>query len=126
MSKRQIGYRIAVSLLVFSGILFFTYDTQAFWMNCSNAFFVVGIIYFFPGILTLTHATEIFESMGYLGRKVLERDVNGGFKSYAAYQAYKDSKRAVHAPKAYGKVLVYVGIFYIGLSICITVFKCTY
>lgn len=124
MNRRQIGYRVGMSILLFIGMFYFTYDAQAVWLNCSNALFVVGILYFFPGLLTLTHATEVFQTMGYLGKKVFARDINGGFKSYSAYQTYKDSKRMGQDQGQSGKILMGVGTFYIVLSVLVSYFKC--
>ncbi len=106
---------IGVALLAVVVILNFTYDFDLSWIHVSNAFFLVGILCFFSGIITATHALDLFYSIRYLTGKIFSGASANDFKSYGAYREYRALNRTEKGRRQYG-ILLITGLIYLTLS----------
>ena len=78
---------IIFSILIMILLMFLVYEFDVNWMNMSNVFFITGVVYFFPSLIIVTNATEVFSSIDYITKKVFTR--RNYFKSYYEYVEYK-------------------------------------
>jgi len=130
MSGKKIIIVTSVTLALMLILLLVAYEFKMNYMNVSNVLFLVGITCFFPGLIQVSGAVEIFNSIGYLTTKTFSGlfkftsqesiDVNSKqFKSYSDYLTYKKNQAKTHSIKGNGLTLLTIGSTYIVLSLLI-------
>jgi hypothetical protein len=103
-----IGGTIFVYILMYS-----IYDWDLKPINYSNSLFIIGVVMFSAGILTVTNATRIFSGVGFVFKKMFTRKVEG--LSYYEYLLQKDDgKESVQ-----GYPLLISGIIFIAIALII-------
>ncbi len=122
MHRKRIFLTIALSILIMLLLLFLIYDFDMSLMNLSNVFFFMGAVYFFPGLIVVTGASEIFSSFGYLTRRMFLKNKGDGndFKTFNDYKEYKHIKSANYNTKGKGVNILLVGGVYVIISIVIS------
>lgn len=119
MGIKRFLYAIAVSIVIMILLMFFVYDFQMSWMYISNVIFIMGVFFFFPGLIIVTGASEVFQSSIYLGRKVFVKDREKYFKTFSDYKEYKRLKSAGTMRKGRGLEILILGGAYIIVSLII-------
>lgn len=61
---------IALSLVLTALLYYSIYELDFHLLYASNVFFIIGIMFFFPGVIIATNATNVFNGMGYLTKKI--------------------------------------------------------
>ena len=122
MHTKKIFFTIALSILIMLLLLFLVYDFDMSLMNLSNVLFFMGTVYFFPGLIIVTGASEIFSSVGYLNRRMFRKNKGDGndFKTFNDYKEYKHIKSAKYNTKGKGVNILLVGGGYVIMSIVIS------
>ncbi|MCM1992783.1 DUF3899 domain-containing protein [Oceanirhabdus seepicola] len=122
MHRKRIFFTIALSILIMLLLLFLVYDFDMSLMNLSNVLFFMGTVYFFPGLIIVTGASEIFSSVGYLNRRMFRKNKGDGndFKTFNDYKEYKHIKSAKYNTKGKGVNILLVGGGYVIISIVIS------
>lgn len=85
-------YTIAVSMVLMILLMWRIYDFDMSLINVSNVIFVIGIVLFFTGLVSVTGASEVFDSSKYLTQKIFSRKNEQTFKTFKDYKAYKQVK----------------------------------
>lgn len=121
MQKKNVLLSIGISALSFSLLVFWLYEGRFTWMSVSNILFLLGLIFFFLGLIIATNATRIFSSGDYILRKSFTsaKKMEHFFKSYHEYLVYKQEKRIRNKTTGLGIFLLSLGAFYILSSILI-------
>lgn len=126
MYPKRVLFIIALSILIMLLLMYLIYDFDMSLMNVSNVFFFMGTIYFFPGLIIVSGATDIFYGIGYLTRRMFLKDKGDGsyFKSFKDYKEYKCIKNGRYNTKdntkGKGVNILLVGGVYIIISIVIS------
>ncbi|MDY0024186.1 MAG: DUF3899 domain-containing protein [Candidatus Izemoplasmatales bacterium] len=105
-----VGGSLAVLILMFA---FFGWDFRPQEYNLSTSFFIIGLIMFSAGILTVTGATKIFRGIGFVFKRMFTRKVEG--MSYYEYILMKEEAKE----KAGGLPLFIAGIIFIVIAVII-------
>lgn len=121
MTIKRILKVIGLSILIMIILMYLIYSFDVTLMNLSNVFFFTGIIYFFLGLIVVTGATEVFNSIGYLTRRMFLKPKGDAayFKSFADYMEYKNTQNLGIKIKNKGFDVLIIGAIYIVLSIII-------
>ncbi|MDT8336752.1 MAG: DUF3899 domain-containing protein [Candidatus Izemoplasmatales bacterium] len=99
---------------IFVFILMYTaFDWVLTPINYSNSLFIVGVVMFSAGILTVTNATRIFRGVGFVFKKMFTRKVEG--LSYYEYLLQKDDDKE----SVQGYPLLISGIIFIAIALII-------
>ena len=95
------------------------YDFDMNLMSLSNVFFFMGTVYFFPGLIIVTGAADIFNGIGYLTRRMFFKSKGDGnyFKTFNDYKEYKQIENVKHNFKGKGVNILLVGGVYIIISV---------
>lgn len=112
MIKNLLIDLVGGTILVFI-IMFTFYQGDLIAINYSNTFFVVGLLMFTPGILTVTNASRIFRGIGFVLKQMFTRKVEG--MSYYEYLLTKSDKKENLA----GFPLLISGIIFIIIALII-------
>jgi len=122
MYRKRILFTVALSIIIMLLLMYLIYDFDINLMNISNVFFFMGIAYFFPGLIIVIDATDIFYSLGYVSRRMFSKDKGDGnyFKSFNDYKEYKYIKNLKYNTKGKGVNILIVGGVYIIISIVIS------
>lgn len=110
---------IAVSIVSIILLMFLIYDFEMSWMNLSNAIFLVGVFFFFPGLISVTGAGQVFYGSGYLSRKIFTKRSENCFKTFNDYKEYRRFKHANTTVKGRGLGLLILGGMYVIVSLAI-------
>lgn len=121
MNIKKFLYTIIISIFIMLVLMGLIYDFNITLMNISNIFFVVGVAYFFPGIIVLSGAGSVFDSARYLTKKMFTRENKQYFKSFNDYKEYKQIKNASRNIKGRGTSVLLIGGVYIIISVAIGV-----
>lgn len=121
MNIRKLLSTIIISIFIMIVLMGLVYDFNITIMNISNILFFVGVAYFFPGIIVISGAGSIFDSSGYLTRRIFLRENKQYFKSFNDYKEYKKIKNASRNINGRGTSVLIIGGVYIGLSLAIGV-----
>ena len=89
--------------------MFFIYDFRISLMNISNVIFLMGVFFFFPGLISATGASQVFDSSLYLTRKTFAKNSENDFKTFNDYKEYKRLKRANTPIKSRGSTILILG-----------------
>lgn len=110
---------IFVSVVVVGLLVVFVYDYDIRPMHLSDIFFFVGIVFFFPGLVSMTGALDVFVSSQYLFSKYFSRNTKDHhhFKSLAEY---KEFKNITSRKGRKGLEMLTVGVVYIIISIILS------
>ena len=108
--KRFFINLVAGSVLIFV-LVQITEDKYRFLLQ--DRMFVVGVIMFSVGLLTVSGATKMFRGMGYVLKKLFTRKVEG--LSYYDYLLTKEDKKE----RIMGYPLLFAGMTFIILSLTI-------
>lgn len=119
MKIKEFLYPIAVSIVIMILLMFFLYDFQISLMNISNVIFFIGMFFFFPGLISVTGASQIFDSSRYLTRKTFATNSENDFKTFNDYKEYKRLKRVNNPIKSRGLTILILGGAYIVISLII-------
>lgn len=121
MYSKRILSTIALSILIMLLLMYLIYDFDTSLMNLSNVFFFMGTVYFFPRLIIVTGATDIFYSTGYLTRRMFLKNKGDGnyFKTFNDYKEYKYMDNVKYNTKGKGVNILLVGGVYIIISLCI-------
>ena len=110
---------ILLSLVIVGLFAVFVYHSDLRPMHLSDTFFFVGLVLFFPGLISIIGAMEIFSAPRYLLSKTFSRNIEGRqhFKSFADYKEFKETN-----PKKGCKLveMLIVGLVYIIISIILS------
>ncbi|WBW95215.1 DUF3899 domain-containing protein [Oceanirhabdus sp. W0125-5] len=119
MNIKRIFTTIALSILIMSLVLFLRYDFEMSLVNLSNVFFLMGTVYFFPGLIIVSGAAGIFSSIGYLSRRMFSKNKGDGnhFKTFNDYKEYKHIENSKYNTKGIGVNILLVGGVYITISV---------
>jgi len=90
MIKKILLDLIVGSILVLI-IIFAFYNGDFSKLNLANTFFVVGLILFSAGLLTVTNASKIFRGFTFVFKKMFTRKVEG--MEFYEYVQMKDDAR---------------------------------
>lgn len=120
MELKRVIYTVAVSIPIMMISFFLIYGMDLSVMHLSNVIFLMGMFFFFPGVISVTGAMEVFESSGYLTRKVFGKNSENDFKTLGEYKAYKKLNKQQSSIKGRGYTLLIVGGAYIILSLVMT------
>lgn len=90
MIKKLLLDLIGGTLFVYI-IMFTFYEGDLRPINYSNALFVVGVVLFSAGLLTVTNATKVFRGISFVLKRMFTRKVEG--MSYYEYMLMKDDKK---------------------------------
>ena len=90
MNKKDIIQTLGISMAMVMVIIGLIYKFEFSIMYLSNSIFVVGIILFFIGLISVTGANEIFESFKYTTKKIFARDTTKVFKTFGEYKEHKN------------------------------------
>ncbi len=114
MDVKGLLFAIAISIIIVVLLMYFIYGLDMRLMYISDVFFFVGILYFFPGLIVVTGATEILSSIGYLTRRIFSKDKGDGnyFKSFNDYKEYKKDKK--HKNSKYNTRFIGINILLVG------------
>lgn len=106
---------VFISIVIMGLLIVFVYDYDIRPIHLSDIFFFVGIILFFPGLISMTGAMEVFVSSQYLLSKYFSRNIKDHhhFKSLAEYKEFKESRKKGRK----GLEMLTVGLVYIIISI---------
>lgn len=116
---KNLLYTIAVSIGLMILLMWGIYDFDMSLMNLSNVIFVIGIILFFLGLISVTGAIQVFGSSQYLTRKTFSRKGKHDFKTFKDYRDYKQLKNAGKAKNGKGLNRLLLGSVYIIASLII-------
>lgn len=112
---------IALSLVLTALLYYSIYELDFHLLYASNVFFIIGIMFFFPGVIIATNATNVFNGMGYLTKKIFvkvkKQDHN--FKSFGEYMEFKTINEADQHIHRAGFFIVSIGAIYIIASLVI-------
>ena len=78
----------------------------------SDLFFIVGIVFFFFGLLAATDATKVLRGAGYTLKQMFFTKTRTNVSFYEYSQAKKEQDYS-----AFGLSLIFIGILFIGLAI---------
>lgn len=112
MTAKKVLTAIGISLILLLGLLFLAYDFKLTLQNLSDAMFMVGLGYIFPGLIEFTDATDIFTSTGYLMRRMFTKAKGSHMRTLNDYVEYKSSRNNRYQSRAFGKLLMGIGGFY--------------
>jgi membrane-bound ClpP family serine protease len=90
MIKKILLDLIVGTILVYL-IMFAFYDGNLSDINYANALFVVGLILFSAGLLTVTNASKVFRGFTFVFKRMFTRKVEG--MSYYEYVQMKDDAK---------------------------------
>lgn len=119
MSTKKVSSTIAISIAIMLILMGLIYDFHITLMNVSNVLFLMGVFYFFPGLIVVSGAGSIFDSAGYLTRRMFLRNSKRYFKSFNEYKEYKHIKNISSNMKGRGANILLVGGLYIVISVAI-------
>lgn len=92
---------IVISIFIMLILIAFVYDFDVKLIYISDIFFIVGMVFFSFGLIIVTGATEIFDSIGYLTKELLNSmnltkkyfrkdEIDRSYlKSFGEYKEYK-------------------------------------
>lgn len=119
MRIKSFLYPIGLSIIIMILLMFFIYDFRISLMNISNVIFLMGVFFFFPGLISTTGASQVFDSSLYLTRKTFAKNSENDFKTFNDYKEYKRLKRANAPIKSRGSTILILGGVYIIISLII-------
>ena len=121
MSKKSLIVLLGLSGIVMGLLLNWVYDFQITWLYLSNVMFVVGVAFFFPGLIIYTGAGGILSSAVFLTKKVFSNPKKSAdhLDSYNDFLVHRNAQTQGYNLKAKGKVVMILGALYIGFSILI-------
>ncbi len=110
---------VFISVVIMGFLVVFVYDYDLRPVHLSDIFFFVGVILFFPGLISMTGALEVFVSSQYLFSKYFSRNIKDHhhFKSLAEYKEFKELSSRKKGRK--GLEMLTVGLVYIIISMII-------
>lgn len=119
MRIKSFLYPIVVSIVIMILLMFFIYDFSISLMNISNVIFFMGVFFFFPGLISVTGAGQIFDSSRYLTRRFFTKNSESYFKTFNDYKEYKRLKNVNTPMKSRGLTILILGGVYIIISLII-------
>lgn len=119
MGIKRLFYAIAVSIVIMILLMFLIYDFEISWMNLSNVIFLMGVLFFFPGLMSVTGASQVFHGSSYLSRKIFARSSENCFKTFNDYKEYKRLKHVNTTMKGRGLGILILGGVYVIVSLVI-------
>lgn len=114
MYTKKVLSTIMISMGIMLVLMGLIYDFHISLINISNVLFFMGVFYFFPGLIVVSGAGSIFDSAGYLTRRMFFRN---SFKSLNEYKEYKHIKNVNGGMKGRGANILVIGGAYIVISI---------
>jgi len=118
MTIKKTAIGVLVSLVIMF-VLYRWFDGASISINpLSDAIFFTGVIYFFPGLVSLTGAGRVFTGFDYAARKMfsgMKKDKKF-FDSYYDFKIYKESKRLREGEDHSGLTMLVLGILYIAIA----------
>ncbi len=116
-----IGISIPFMLLIIVNV----YNSQFSYLTISNVLFLSGMIYFFPGLLVITNASDVFSGASYAISKLVNSGKKGrSFSTFAEYVEFKKNKNSQsdHMVKNIGVTLFVIGTMYIIMAFILGAF----
>lgn len=120
-NKKGILSTIVISIILVALVMYFVYGFELRLIYISDTFFLVGILFLFPGLIFITGATELFSSARYIFKKSFTKSTDGGnhLISFSDYKEYEKERNANHNREFTGVSILVVGVAYIILSFII-------
>lgn len=118
MTVKSVLKSIVISILITIVLMFLMYDFNVNYVSLSNVLFIVGLTYFFPGVIVVSGASDLFSSFGYLTRRMVFKPKGDAthFKSFGDYMEYKNAQKAGNNLRGKGLDLLIIGILYVVIS----------
>ncbi len=110
---------IFISVVVVGLLIVFVYDYDIRLMHLSDIFFFVGVVLFFPGLISVTGAMEVFSSSQYLFSKYFSRNIKD-HHHFNSLAEYKEFKKITSRKGRKGIEMLTVGLVYIIISIILS------
>jgi hypothetical protein len=113
MSTKRFLIVIGISIPIMLLLLFTAFEGVISLMNISNVFFFAGLFLFFPGLIMVTDAMSVFNSLGYLTRRMIfKQKGDNHFKTFGDYMEYKNiNNPEKHARRKSLEMLTVGGVY---------------
>ncbi|OOO00249.1 MAG: hypothetical protein ATN35_08405 [Epulopiscium sp. Nele67-Bin004] len=113
---KQKGGLILITLVLVMMIMYFAYDFNFHMIYVSNAFFVTGALLFFPGLVMVSGAEKLFETVKYHTKKFSRRTNPNDFKTIDQYREYQRIRQEMKPKDHVGMDIFVIGVAYIMIS----------
>lgn len=116
MRLKHILTTVISSVILGLILLFLVYDFEITKLYMANILFIVGVLYFFPGLIIVSGSAEMFRTVTYLGGRMFRKNKEGVNESFAQYSERKNLERMRLHNKHVGYIILITGGSYIIIS----------